>query len=271
LNIIRYLFRTHPFAFLWIGLIIFSAIFATSITDYDPNKIDLKNRIKGFSLEHPFGTDEYGRDLFTRIVYGARSVIYVILSSCFLSLLGGTILGILAGYFGKIIDLVISRIFEILQSFPSILIGIMLAAVLGPSLRVAILSVGLFGVPILGRIVRGSTLKIKEMEYTQANRAVGASDIHILIKTILPNVSGPIIIQISSIAPRAIISVAGLSFLGLGAQPPSPDWGAMISYARPYMYQHPMYLIIVISVLSITIISLNLLGDALRDFFSRHF
>lgn len=265
MSTLRRLVKSHPLESLWIGLVLFSAIFAPYITSYDPYLVDTTQRLQGISLKHPFGTDEFGRDLLTRLIYGSRIVVYVIFLSAFLSLLGGTVIGLIAGYFGKVVDLILSRVIDAMQAFPAILIGVMLAAAMGPSLQTAILSIGLFGTPVLARVVRGSVLEIKEMEYTQASRAIGASSIHIIAKTILPNVLSPIIIQTSSIAPRAIINVAGLSFLGLGAQPPQPSWGAMIAYARPYIYQQPTYLIVVVIILSLTIISLNLLGDGLRD------
>lgn len=263
------LIRRHPLEILWLLGIVFSACFASYLTSYDPYLVEMGNRLQGVSREHLLGTDEYGRDLLTRILHGSRIVVYVILLSAAISLFGGTVIGLVAGYWGGRVDLLLSRLVEAIQAFPDILIGLMLAAALGPSVFTAILSVGSFGVPILARVVRGSVLEIKEMEYVQACRAIGASNYYMIIKSILPNVLNLIIIQTSAVAPRAIITVAGLSFLGFGAQPPLASWGAMISYARRYMYEHPTYLLSLIAVLSVTIICVNLLGDGIRDILSR--
>lgn len=263
------LFKSHLLEMLWIAALCFAAIFAPYITSHDPYTVVLSERFQGVSLLHLFGTDEYGRDVFTRIVFGTRIVLYVMFLSGVLSAFGGTLIGLLSGYLGGKSDLLLARLIDAIQAFPAILLGVMLAAAMGPSLHAAILSISIFGTPVLARVVRGDTLRIKEMGYTEASRALGASHFHIITKAILPNVLNSIIIQISSIAPRAVITVAGLSFLGLGAQPPKPSWGAMIADARPYMYQHPTYLIVLVSVLSITLIVLNLLGDGVRDLLAR--
>lgn len=266
---LRRLITHHPLEILWLLGIVFLACCAPYITSYDPYCVEMGERLQGVSREHLLGTDEYGRDLLTRIIYGSRTVVYVILLSAALSLFGGTTIGLVAGYWGGRIDLLLSRFVDAVQAFPDILIGLMLAAAFGPSLFTAILSVGSFGIPILARVVRGSVLETKETEYVQACRAIGASDSYILFKSILPNVLSPIIIQTSAIAPRAIITVAGLSFLGFGAQPPLASWGTMISSARRYMYEHPIYLLALVSILSVTIICVNLLGDSIRDILSR--
>jgi len=267
-KMICWLLKRHPLEMLWIALLCLAAILAPYLTRYDPYIVALSDRFQGPSFIHPFGTDEYGRDVFTRVVFGTRIVLLVILLSGVLSAFGGTIIGLLSGYFGGKTDLILSRFIDAIQAFPATLLGVALAAAMGPSLQSAILSVGIFGTPILARVVRGDVLRIKEMGYVEACRALGASNLYIIRKTILPNVLNSIVIQTSSIAPRAVITVAGLSFLGLGAQPPKPSWGAMIADARVYMHQHPAYLIAVVSVLSLTIIALNLLGDGIRDFLS---
>jgi len=263
------LLTRNPLEILWITVLCFAAILAPFITRFDPYSVDLSQRLGGVSSVHFFGTDEFGRDLFTRVVYGTRVVIYAILFSAILSAFGGTTLGLLSGYFGKKLDFLLSRLIDALQSFSATLIGIMLAAAMGPSLNTAILAIGLYGTPALARVVRGEVLRLREMTYTEASRALGAGHFHIIAKVILPNVLSPIIIQTSAIAPRAVVAVAGLSFLGLGAQPPQASWGAMIAAARPYMYEHPLYLLVLISLLSITIISLNLLGDGIRDILAK--
>jgi len=270
MRILKSLFKRRPLECIWVLMIVVLAIFAPYVTSYDPYLVDLGQRLQGPSRQHLFGTDEFGRDLLTRVIYGTRVVLYAVLLSGLLSLVGGVTVGLTAGYFGGRIDLVLSRCIDAIQAFPDVLIGLVLAAAMGPSLLTAVLCVSSFGVPFLARVVRGSVLEIKQMEYVEACRALGASNLYILKKAVLPNVMSPIIIQITNVAPRAIITVAGLSFLGLGAQPPRASWGAMIAQAREYMYQCPSYLTIVASILSLTVIFLNLLGDAIRDIFARN-
>lgn len=226
----------HPIETFWTAVVALSAISVPCIPHHAPYLMSVPERLSGVSYEHPFGTDEFGRDLLTRVIHGSRTVIYVILLSGLLSLIGGTVIGLVAAYFGGKTDLFLSRVIDAMQAFPDSLIGLMVAAAMGPSLFTAILSVSFFGVPMLARVVRGAALEIKEREYIQARRAVGASHLYIIWKAILPNVTTPIIIQTSTIAPRAVIDVAGLSFLGFGAQPPSCSSGAMIAQARSCMY-----------------------------------
>ncbi len=259
----------HPFEIGWILLLVVLALLGPLLVHQDPYAVHVADRFKDASWAHFLGTDEYGRDVFTRLVYGTRYVFYVILLCGFMSAALGTVLGLVAGYFGRTADLLISRIVDAVQAFPPILIGIMLAAAVRPSLDTAILATALFGTPELARVVRGEVLRIREEAYVEATRAVGASHLHIVVRGILPNVLPAIIVQASSSAPRAVIAVAGLSFLGLGAQPPIPDWGAMVYQASSYMYDHPLYLIAVTIALSVTVIVLNLLGDTIRDLLAR--
>lgn len=264
-----HLARQHPLEMLWLGILLSLAVIGPYVVGHDPYLVDVRNRLQGMSATHFFGTDDYGRDVFARLAHGSRIVVYVIVLSASLSALCGTVVGLIAGYFGGSVDLVLSRLIDAIQAFPAVLIGIMLAAAIRPSLNTAILAVAAFGTPVLARVVRGDVLRVREETYIEACRAIGATHTHIITRGILPNVLSSIIIQTSSIAPRAVITVAGLSFLGLGAQPPQPSWGAMIAEARMYMYNHPLYLITAIVALAITIISLNLLGDAVRDLLAR--
>ena len=259
----------HPFETGWLLLLVVFALLGPSLTHQDPYAVHVADRFRDASRSHLLGTDEYGRDVFTRLIYGTRIVFYVILLCGFLSAALGSVLGLVAGYFGKVPDLLLSRIVDAVQAFPPILIGIMLAAAVRPSLDTAILATALFATPELARVVRGEVLRIREEAYVEASRAVGAGHLHIVLRGILPNVLPAIIVQTSSSAPRAVIAVAGLSFLGLGAQPPIPDWGAMVYQASSYMYEHPLYVIVVTVALSVTVIILNLLGDTVRDLLAR--
>lgn len=266
--VLRFLGK-QPIAVGWVVLLIALAVCAPHLTHQDPYAVHVVDRFRGVSWTHLFGTDEYGRDVFTRVAVGTGFVFYVIALCGLLSAALGSVLGLVAGYFGKIPDLLLSRIVDAIQSFPPILIGIMLAAAIRPSLDTAILATALFATPELARVVRGEVLRIREEAFIEASRAIGASHVHILVKGILPNVLPAIVVQISSSAPRAVIAVAGLSFLGLGAQPPIPDWGAMIYQANSYLYEHPLYLITVTAMLSVTVIVLNLIGDTTRDLLAR--
>jgi len=263
------LLAKHPIEAAWLLMLVVFALVGPYLTHQDPYAVRVANRFEDASVTHFLGTDEYGRDVFTRLVYGTRIAFYIILLCGFLSAGLGTVLGLVAGYFGKAPDLLLSRIVDAVQAFPPILIGIMLAAAVRPSLNTAILATALFATPELARVVRGEVLRIREEAYVEASRAVGASHLHIVVRGILPNVLPAIIVQTSSSAPRAVIAVAGLSFLGLGAQPPIPDWGAMVYQANSYMYEHPLYLIAVTVALSVTVIILNLLGDTVRDLLAR--
>jgi len=258
--------KQHMLPLIWMGMLMVFAVFGHMITNADPYLVRTEARFAPPSWHHPFGTDGYGRDVFARIVAGTRISWVVVLFTSLITLLLGLALGLAAGYLGGIWDLILSRVSDVFQSFPSILLGAMFAAALGPSLKSAILSVGIFGTPIMARVVRGSVLQIKEALFVEAARAVGASGLHIVLKHILRNVLGTIVIQLTSQAPRAVISTAGLSFLGLGAQPPIPEWGAMIAEARQSMYLCPQYLLVTASVLAVTSLSMNLLGDGLRDY-----
>jgi len=267
-GILRFVAK-HPFETGWLLLLVVFALLGPSLTHQDPYAVHVADRFRDASRSHLLGTDEYGRDVFTRLIYGTRIVFYVILLCGFLSAALGSVLGLVAGYFGKVPDLLLSRIVDAVQAFPPILIGIMLAAAVRPSLDTAILATALFATPELARVVRGEVLRIREEAYVEASRAVGAGHLHIVLRGILPNVLPAIIVQTSSSAPRAVIAVAGLSFLGLGAQPPIPDWGAMVYQASSYMYEHPLYVIVVTVALSVTVIILNLLGDTVRDLLAR--
>ncbi|ANU27327.1 ABC transporter permease [Planococcus versutus] len=253
-----------------IGLIIvilqiLIAIFAPYITIHDPIKQNLANsEMPVFSEGHWLGTDNYGRDVWSRIVYGARISLVVGSVAVTLGLVGGIILGMLAGYYRKM-DAVIMRFVDLLFSFPGILLAMLIIAILGTSLVNVAIAISIWSIPTCARIVRGSVLSIKEKEYIMAMRSMGASDLRIMVRHILPNASAPIIVFATMRMATAILSTAALSYLGLGAQPPTPEWGAMISQGQDFMWSSPHLTIVPGIAIMLTVFAFNVLGDGLRD------
>ena len=244
-----------------------TAIFADVIADYDTKVIaqDIKNRLQGPSMEHWCGTDEFGRDIFARLVHGSRVSLVVGLISVSISLLMGGALGAIAGYYGGRVDNVIMRIMDIFLSVPSILLAMTIVAALGTSLINVMLAIGVSGIPGYARIVRASVMSIKDQEFVEASRAIGAKSPTTIFREILPNCLAPIIVQATLSVAGAILSTASLSFIGLGVQPPSPEWGAMLSGGRNYLRDALHLTLFPGLAIVITILALNLLGDGLRD------
>lgn len=216
------------------------ALFGPSLldryTEHDPYEMNLMDKFARPSAEHWFGTDSSGRDIFTRIIHGMPITLFVGFTSVLVGAIIGVPLGIISGYYMGKIDTVIMRIIDILLAFPGLLLAIALVSVLGGSLQNVIIAIGIFSVPSFARIVRGSTMSVRKLEYIDAIKALGASDIRIIFKHILPNIMSPIIVQSTLRIATAVLSASGLSFLGLGAQPPTPEWGAMLSArSRPYL------------------------------------
>ncbi|MDO4267989.1 MAG: ABC transporter permease [Eubacteriales bacterium] len=248
-------------------ILVLTAIFADVIADYDTKVIaqDIKNRLQGPSMAHWCGTDEFGRDIFARLVHGSRVSLVVGLVSVTISLIIGGPLGAVAGYYGGRVDNVIMRIMDIFLAVPSILLAMTIVAALGTSLVNVMLAIGISGVPGYARIVRASVMSIKDQEFVEASRAIGAKSPTTIFREILPNCLAPIIVQATLSVASAILSTASLSFLGLGVQPPSPEWGAMLSGGRNYL-RDALHLTLFPGLsIVITILALNLLGDGLRD------
>lgn len=261
-------FRKNKTAMLGLCIIVFFvliALFAPLIAPYSFKEQELVNRLKAPSAGHWFGTDDLGRDLFSRVLYGARISLWVGFSSVIGSIIVGTLLGILAGFYGKWVDMLISRIFDILLAFPSILLAIAIVAILGPSLRNALLAIAIVNIPTYGRLVRAKVLSLKSEEYITAARAIGMTNTRILLTHILPNSLTPVIVQGTLGIATAIIEAAALGFLGLGAQPPDPEWGKMLSDSRQFIQKAPWTVIFPGISIMLTVLGFNLVGDGLRD------
>ncbi|OOE02294.1 peptide ABC transporter permease [Anoxybacillus kestanbolensis] len=261
-------FRKNKMALVGSGIVLFFillAVFAPLIAPYEMNDQQLSMRLQAPSKDHIFGTDDFGRDIFSRVVYGARISLWVGFFSVLGSVVIGSLLGIIAGYYGRWIDAVISRIFDIMLAFPSILLAIGIVAVLGPSLKNALIAIAIINIPNFGRLIRSRVLSIKQEEYITAAKAIGMSDARILFHHILPNSMAPIIVQGTLAIATAIIEAAALGFLGLGAQPPNPEWGKMLADSKAYLTQAPWTMIFPGLAIMLTVLGFNLMGDGLRD------
>ena len=254
-----------------VGLIIIlialaTAILAPVVNPYDPTvDSDLANARLEPSVSHPFGTDRLGRDVFRRVVHGTRISLMIGFVVVIFTSVTGTVLGLIAGYFGKSFDTIIMRLMDIVLAFPSILLAIAIVAVRGPGIFNTILAVALVGMPGYARVVRSMVLSLRERDYVDAARMIGASDTRIMFLHILPNSLSPIIVQMTLGVGGAILFAAALGFLGLGVQPPAPEWGAMISDGIPFLRQSPHLVFFPGMAIMLTVLGFNLLGDGLRD------
>jgi ABC-type dipeptide/oligopeptide/nickel transport system permease subunit len=256
----------------WFGVlvilaIIIMAVAAPLIARHDPTRIDLINQLTGPSSEHWLGTDIQGRDVWARLVYGARVSLSVGLVSQGIALALGLLLGLIAGYYGRWIDEVVMRLADVTLAFPTLLLLIALVAALQPSLTVVFLTIGLVGWAGMARLVRGQVLVVRELEYVQAMRALGARNARIIARHVLPAVIAPVLIAATLGVAAAIMAEASLSFLGLGVQPPTPSWGAMIADGRDLSQLRgaPWTSLFPGLAIGMTVLGFNLLGDALRD------
>lgn len=257
--------RTALVGLITIGAFLLAGLLAPVIAPYDPYDPHLPSKLARPSSEHVLGCDELGRDLLSRILYGARISLFIGTISVSLGLLVGAPLGAISGFYGGKVDLIIQRFIDILMAFPGILLAIMVVSVLGVGLWNAMIAIGVVSIPVYTRLVRGSVLAIREQEYVQAARAIGASDARIILRHIVPNALGPIIVQSSLQVASAILWAAGLGFLGLGARPPLPEWGAMLSRGRVFIRVAPHATIFPGLAIMLSVLGFNLLGDGLRD------
>ena len=243
-----------------IDLVSSNGVYDTYVVAQDP-----VNRLQGPSGAHVLGMDELGRDILMRILWGARYSLFMSLLSIGFALVLGGMLGAIAGYFGGVVDNVIMRIMDILLSMPSMLLALTVVAALGTSTFNVVVAVGVSFIPTFARVLRSSVLQVKENEYIEAAKAVGANDFRIITKFVIPNSLAPIIVQGTLGVANAILTIASLSFVGLGVQPPTPEWGAMLSSARTYMREAWHITVFPGIAVMLAILSLNLMGDGLRD------
>lgn len=246
-------------------LLVFLAIFADVVAPYGYDDQNYSQMLELPSWQHVKGTDNYGRDIFSRIVYGTRISLLIGFISLAISTIVGSILGACAGYFGGASDTIIMRGSDILMAIPRTVLAIAIATTLGPGLVNAMIAVAIGTIPSFTRVVRASTLTVKDQEYVEAARAIGASNFHIIKKYVFPNVLAPIIVQATLGVGTAILLAASLSFLGIGISPPTPEWGSMLSAARSYMRDYWHMVLFPGLAIMITVLALNLFGDGLRD------
>ncbi len=241
------------------------ALFGEWLAPHSPTRTNIPNRLEPPSLTHPFGTDELGRDILSRVLVAARVSLQVGFIAVGLSLAVGVTIGLVAGYYGRFVDTALMRFMDMVFAFPAILLAIAILAVLGPGIRNAMIAIGIVYTPIFARVTRGSVLSVREEDYVRASRSVGASGPRIIVRHVLPNVMGPIIVQTSLSLAFAILSEAALSFLGLGVQPPDPAWGRMLAEARGFVRVAWWMGVFPGLAIVVTVMAFNLLGDGLRD------
>lgn len=267
LLILRRFFRRPAAAFgvAIVFLFFLCAVFAPVLAPYGPDEPDFTKARKGPSAEHWLGNDELGRDLFSRLIYGTRVSGTIGIVAVAIGLVLGVPLGLISGYYGGWIDSGVMRLIDVMLAFPSTLLAIGMVAILGPGLTNAILAVGIVAVPVYVRLVRASALSVKELDYILAARALGASDVRLMWRHVLPQCLGPILVQSSLQMAAAILAAAGLGFLGLGAPPDVPEWGTMLAKGRTYIFSAPHLTMYPGIAIVLVVMGFNLLGDALRD------
>jgi len=246
-------------------LLILAAIFAPLITRYDPIVIDPPKRTQPPSRDHWMGTDAFGRDIYTRVVYGARVSLPVGLIAVGIAASVGAVLGLISGYYGRWADGIIMRVIDIMLAFPNIMLALVIVAILGPSIRNVMIAVGVGEIPRYTRLIRGQVLSARELLYVEAAKVIGVPTSKIMFRHILPNVVSPVVVLATLSVGSAILAAAGLSFLGLGAQPPRPEWGSMLADGRNFLRSHWWVATMPGVAIAITVLSINMFGDGLRD------
>jgi peptide/nickel transport system permease protein len=251
------------------AVFVLMAVFAPLLAPYDPLDQNLPQKFAGPSLAHPFGQDELGRDILSRVIYGARISLTAGLAAVAVATVVGTIVGLVAGYLGRWPDSLLMRLMDVLLAFPSILLAIIIVSVLGPSLQNAMLAIGIVFIPQIARVVRSAVISVRERDYIEAERALGAGDVQIVFSGVLPNSMAPLIVQSTLTLATAILDVAALSFLGLGARAPTPEWGAMLTDAFRSgfgVFVEGQHAIIFPGIaIALAVLSVNFIGDGLRD------
>jgi peptide/nickel transport system permease protein len=249
-----------------VAILFLIALLSPVISPHDPIAISPDNSyLPPLQPGHVLGTDELGRDQLSRLLWGARVSLPVAFVAVGVGLVAGGLIGMLSGYAGGVTDLLLMRFVDALLAFPGLILAIAIVAALGPGLRNAMIAIGIVAVPVYARLVRAVVLQLKQMEFVTATRALGASPLRLIFAHLIPNLLNPVIVQVSLSAGFAILAEATLSFLGLGAQPPTPDWGQMINTGRTFLNNDPWLAIVPGAAISITVYAFNLLGDSLRD------
>ncbi len=246
-------------------LVVVVAVFAPLLSPFEMNKMDFLAILQGPSADHWFGTDELGRDLLSRLMYGARASLWVGVGSALLACLLGTTIGLIAGLRGGRLDMVLMRVMDVFFAFPAILLALTLVIVLGTDLRNIIIALGVIYMPQFARVTRSATLAVKEEQFVEAAAALGNSGTRVAIMHVLPNILSPVVVQITVTVAYAMLAEAGLSFVGLGIQPPEPSWGAMLNTGKTYLEQHPHLTIFPGGCIMLAVFGFNFLGDGLRD------
>lgn len=252
---------------LFIVILVVVAVFAPFFAPNDPNAQSLEQALKAPCREYPFGTDEYGRCLLSRMIYGARISLETGILITSVSAVIGVTVGLIAGYYGGIVDEIVMRIVDVLLAFPGLILALVVAGLLEASMKSVVIALSMVGWMGYARIVRGKVLSEKEKEYVETARSLGASDFYIMYRHLLPNVAAPVIIMASIGVGYNILAAAGLNFLGIGVQPPTPEWGSMLNAGKSYLQMAPYLTIFPGLGIMITALAFNFLGDGLRDVF----
>lgn len=263
----------HRFAqvgLLLIGLEVGLALFAPVIAPYDPGKIDALAMLGGPSTTHLLGTDDLGRDILSRLIYGARISLTISITSVFLAVLIGVPLGLFSGYVGGVVDEVIMRVLDSVMSLPPLVLALTIAAVLGAGIINGMLAISIVSIPVFTRLVRGQVLSVKHNDYVLAAQSVGVRPWLIIFRHVLPNSINPVIVQASLAVGFAIITESSLSFIGLGAQPPTPTWGSMVQVGFQYLETAPEFVLAPATMIFLAVLGFNMLGEGLRDVFDPH-
>ena len=267
LDVLRH-FKRHRLALFGAGIVlalVAAAVLAPVLAPHHPLEQHPYQRLQTPSLANPLGTDDFGRDILSRIIYGARISLRIGLVSISIALTVGTLLGLVAGYRGGLVDASVMRLMDMVLAFPSILLALAVVAMIGPGIENVMVAVSIVMVPQYARLVRATVLSIREKAYIEAARALGAGDMHVIWHNVLPNCAAPLVVQSTLSLGTAILDAAGLSFLGLGAQPPTPEWGSMLSGGRELLLKAPWVMAFPGLAIFIVVLGLNLLGDGLRD------
>ena len=270
LSLIWHRLRRNRLAMLGLALmsaILLLAVFADVIADYDTKVVGMNmvERLQTPSAKHWFGTDGYGRDVFARIIHGSRLSLSLSILSMLIAVAVGSMIGAISGYFGGRVDDVLMRLMDMLLAIPPMLMSISIVAALGRSMANLMLALALAYMPVFARVIRSSILSVKDQEFVEAARACGTSDARIILRHIIPNAVGPIIVQATLAMGSSILTISSLSFMGMGIQPPQPEWGTMLYEGRDLIRTSPYLVIFPGAAIAVSVLSLNLLGDGLRD------